>query len=233
MQEPSREEIWKMFDQICVTYDRINRFMTFGLDLFWRKQLSRFLPQDRPLYLLDGATGTGDQIFSLLSSKHLIKKAVGIDLSKEMLALAQKKCKGKESNVSFQEASLLAIPFEAEVFDCVTLSFGIRNVTDVNLALQECFRVLKSGGRLLILEGSLPTHCVFRMLFLFHLRCILPLIGRLISKNKNAYRYLNKTIETFPSGQAFSALLKNAGFAKVALHPMTFGSVTLYIGEKE
>jgi demethylmenaquinone methyltransferase / 2-methoxy-6-polyprenyl-1,4-benzoquinol methylase len=232
MQEPSREEIWKMFDQISVTYDRVNRFMTFGLDLFWRKKLARFLPQGRPLYLLDGATGTGDQIFSLLSSKNLIEKAVGIDLSKEMLALAEKKCKANETRVSFQEASLLFIPFEAEVFDCVTLSFGIRNVTDVNRALTECFRVLKSGGRLLILEGSLPQNRLFRMLFLFHLRCILPLIGKLISKNRSAYRYLNQTIETFPCGQAFCSLLRKAGFAKVGLHPMTFGSVTLYIGEK-
>jgi demethylmenaquinone methyltransferase/2-methoxy-6-polyprenyl-1,4-benzoquinol methylase len=232
MQEPSREEIWKMFDQISLTYDRVNRFMTFGLDLFWRKRLARFLPQGRPLDLLDGATGTGDQIFSLLSSKNLINKAVGIDLSKEMLALAEKKCKGKEARVSFQEASLLAIPFETESFDCVTLSFGIRNVTDVNLALTECFRVLKKGGRLLILEGSLPENRFFKRLFLFHLRCILPLIGKLISKNKSAYRYLNKTIETFPCGEAFCLLLKEAGFAKVALHPMTFGSVTLYIGEK-
>jgi demethylmenaquinone methyltransferase/2-methoxy-6-polyprenyl-1,4-benzoquinol methylase len=219
-----------MFDQIAPTYDRINRLMTFGLDRLWRKRLARFLPQKPHLHLLDGATGTGDQIIALLSHKKSFARIVGIDLSKEMLALARKKCPA--ANVSFQEASLLELPFEEQSFDCVTLAFGIRNVTDVARALSECHRVLSSGGRLLILEGSLPQYRLIRSLYLLHLRVVLPWLGARVSKHKGAYRYLNQTIETFPCGAAFCALLKEAGFVTATAHPMTLGSVTLYVGEK-
>lgn len=228
MKEPSREAIWKMFDQIAPTYDRINRLMTFGLDRLWRKRLSRYLPQKPHLHLLDGATGTGDQILALLSH---CERIVGIDLSSEMLALARKKCPAK--HVSFQEASLLELPFAEQTFDCITIAFGIRNVTDVQRALSESHRVLRSGGRLLILEGSLPQRRVIRALYLLHLRFVLPWLGARVSKHKGAYRYLNETIETFPSGAAFCALLKEAGFVAATAHPMTLGSVTLYVGDKK
>lgn len=233
LQEPSRHEVWKMFDQISATYDKANRAMTCGFDLYWRKKMAQFLPAGDNIFLLDCATGTGDQIISLLTHRGKIAKAIGIDLSTEMLHLAREKIarKGLSPIVDFQEASLLSLPFPEKTFDCVSISFGIRNVTDVVGALKECRRVLKSGGRLLILEGSIPTNRWIQPAFLFYLRHILPRIGALLSKNKKAYRYLNETIETFPSGEQFCALLQKAGFFPVSAHPLTMGTVTIYIGK--
>jgi len=184
--------------------------------------------------VLDCATGTGDQILSLLAHSTKIVQAVGIDLSKEMLAIARKKIadKGLASIVEFHEADLLSLPFAEKSFDCTTISFGIRNVTDVACALKECLRVLKPGGRLLILEGTIPDSKWIKPFFLFYLRRILPLIGGLLSKNKGAYRYLNKTMETFPSGENFCSLLKEAGFIHAAAHRLTAGTITIYTGDK-
>jgi demethylmenaquinone methyltransferase / 2-methoxy-6-polyprenyl-1,4-benzoquinol methylase len=224
-----------MFDQISATYDRANRAMTFGCDLYWRKKMARFLPDKEGLRLLDGATGTGDQILSFFKHSKKIASVIGIDLSLEMLNIARQKIeqKGWAQRVSFQEASLLSLPFAENSFDCMTISFGIRNVTDVPLALRECHRVLCPGGRLLILEGSIPENTWIRPFFIFYLRHALPFIGRIVSKNKEAYRYLNETIESFPSGMRFCDLLNKAGFARAFAHPLTGGSVTIYVGEKD
>jgi demethylmenaquinone methyltransferase/2-methoxy-6-polyprenyl-1,4-benzoquinol methylase len=233
--EPSRHEIWKMFDQISPTYDKANRAMTLGCDLYWRKKMAQYLPDRENLYLLDCATGTGDQILSFFSHSKKIARAVGIDLSTEMIHIAREKIQnaGLSSKVDLSQASLLSLPFLSMTFDCVTISFGIRNVTDVSKALMECCRVLKEGGRLLILEGSIPQNKWILPFFLFYLRHILPRIGGVISKNKNAYRYLNETIETFPSGNRFCTLLTQAGFSRASFHPLTVGTVTIYVGEKD
>lgn len=230
--DPSRQNIWKMFDQIAPTYDRINRAMTFGCDLYWRKKMAHFLPPAEKMHVLDCATGTGDQLFSLLASCSTIAQAVGIDLSSDMLDIAKEKAKRLQAQIDFQLASLLALPFPENTFDCVTISFGIRNVVDVPCALKECYRVLKPHGRLLILESSLPKARWLHPFFLFYLRQVLPRIGGWLSKNKEAYRYLNKTIETFPSGEQFCSLLREAGFARVHAHPLTAGVVTIYTGDK-
>ncbi len=232
--EPSRQEIWKMFDQISLTYDKANRAMTFGCDLYWRKKMAQYLPKTQNMHLLDCATGTGDQILSLLAHSTSIARAIGIDLSRDMLNLAKDKIakKGLSSIVDFQEASLLSLPFPDGSFDCATISFGIRNVTDVIAALKECLRVLKPGGRLLILEGSIPKSKWIRPFFLFYLRHVLPRIGGLVSKNRGAYRYLNETIETFPSGERFCALLNSAGFMRASAHPLMAGTVTIYTADK-
>jgi demethylmenaquinone methyltransferase / 2-methoxy-6-polyprenyl-1,4-benzoquinol methylase len=232
--EPSRHEIWKMFDQISLTYDKVNRTMTLGCDVYWRKKMAQFLPDRENIYVLDCATGTGDQILSLFSHSGKIGRAIGIDLSTEMLRIAREKIqrKGLSSKVDFQEASLLSLPFPPFAFDCVTISFGIRNVTDVSRALKECYRVLKPGGRLIILEGSIPKNKWIQPFFFFYLRHVLPRIGGILSKNKNAYRYLNETIETFPSGNPFCALLKEAGFSRASYHLLTGGTVSIYVGDR-
>ncbi len=232
MQEPSRHEIWKMFDQISPTYDRINRLMTGGWDRQWRKKMAHFLPKQPHIALLDCATGTGDQILALIDH---IDTAIGIDLSTEMLSCAQRKIDQRKlgETVSFQVASGMALPFSAHHFDCVTISFGIRNMSDVPLALREAYRVLKPQGRLLILEGSLPENRFLRPLCLFYLRHVLPHLGRILSNNSHAYRYLNQTIETFPYGKRFCSLLENAGFIHVNAHPQLFGAATIYEGVKD
>ncbi|MBY0528752.1 MAG: bifunctional demethylmenaquinone methyltransferase/2-methoxy-6-polyprenyl-1,4-benzoquinol methylase UbiE [Rhabdochlamydiaceae bacterium] len=234
LKEPSRQEIWKMFDQISATYDRVNRVMTFGLDQYWRKKMCRLLPQGKQLKVLDCATGTGDQIICLKENALSIDKVVGIDLAAEMVALAQKKIAQKPyaSQIKLQVASALEIPYPDATFDCITISFGIRNVTDVLGCLKEFVRVLKPGGRALILEGTLPANPLLRRLHLFYMRHLLPYIGGWISKKQDAYRYLNKTIETFPCGDAFIELMLQAGFTQSTAHLMNGGIVTIYQGDK-
>ncbi len=232
---PSREEIWKMFSQISSTYDRVNQLMTFGLDRRWRRKVSEHLPKGNNLKVLDLATGTGDQIIALLERSSRIRKIVGVDLSHEMLEIGRLKMKKKPyaHKVSLKTASALELPFRDESFDVVTISFGIRNMTDVLQALSEAKRVLKPKGRLLILEGSIPKHKIMRRCHLFYLRYLLPWIGGIVSKQKKAYQYLNETIETFPSGNGFLDLLRTAGFSHVRARPLTGGVVSIYSGEKD
>jgi demethylmenaquinone methyltransferase / 2-methoxy-6-polyprenyl-1,4-benzoquinol methylase len=231
---PSRHEIWKMFDTISPTYDRVNRVMTYGFDGYWRKKMATLLPSFPSIRLLDVATGTGDQLITLMEHAPHIKEAIGTDLAESMLEIARRKLiqKPYAERVSIQNADALALPFADESFECVTISFGIRNVTDVVGCLKEMNRVLKKGGRALILEATLPTHSLIRAGYLTYLRHILPRIGGWISQNRQAYSYLNQTIETFPAGQSFCDLMIQAGFTKGLAHPLTLGTVTIYQGEK-
>jgi len=233
MANPSRHDVWKMFDLISPTYDRINRVLSFGMDQGWRKEVVKHLPKNQNLKLLDLATGTGDQLISLFESGASIQKASGIDLSSEMLLLAEKKIKKKpySAQIEWIRADAEKIPFQERSFDAATFSFGIRNVTDPLVSLKEIHRVLKPGGRCLILEFSLPPRPI-RGLYLFYLRNLLPRIGGLLSSQPAAYRYLNQTIETFPSGKEFLDLMEQASFKKTHQRPMAFGGVTLYVGDK-
>lgn len=235
MKEPCRTEIWKMFDGISSTYDWVNRTMTFGIDHYWRGRLARHLPDRSNIKLLDCATGTADQILSLMNRSKNISEAVGIDLAGAMLEVGRKKIKKTKhaSKIRLETADVLDLPFSDNSFDCVTISFGIRNVTDVSLGLQEMHRVLNHGGRILILECSLPKNRLLLKGHLFYLRMLLPMIGGLISRNKQAYIYLNETIETFPYGDAFSQLLTDARFINVHAYPFMGGAVTLYQGDKD
>lgn len=232
--EPSRKEIWKMFDQISPTYDCANRIMTFGLDQTWRKKLCAFLPPTKNMHILDCATGTGDQITALFEKRKDIAHVCGIDLAEEMLKIGAQKIAKKPyaHQTTFQVASALKIPYPDNHFDCLTIAFGIRNVSDVMAALQEFRRVLKPNGRVLILEGTVPKHPVIKALHLFYLRHILPKMGGLISRNFRAYRYLNQTIETFPQGETFNAKLRAAGFIHVKANPILGGITTVYQGDK-
>lgn len=231
---PSRFEIWKMFDKISPTYDMVNRIMTFGLDCLWRKKMAAFLPEKKQLTLLDCATGTADQLLAFMRYSKKITSATGIDLSQEMLQIANKKIKKKGfgSYISLQEASLLDLPFENHCFDCVSISFGIRNVLDVNKALQECFRVLKPQGRLLILEGAVPKNRLLKTGHHFYLRYLLPCLGGLISGEPQAYQYLNDTISSFPCGEKFCAYLRDVGFASVKATSFTGGAIFIYQGDR-
>jgi len=223
-----------MFDQISPTYDLANRVMTFNLDQIWRKKMVNMLPEGDEQLVLDCATGTGDQLICLMENSKKVKQAIGIDLAADMVAIGEKKVKNKPyaDALSFQIASALELPFEENTFDCVTISFGIRNVTDVKKALREFHRVLKPGGRVLILEGTVPKMKWLQKIHLFYLRHFLPRIGQMISKNNYAYRYLNETIETFPSGEAFCALMRESGFADGKANLQTGGVATIYSGNK-
>jgi demethylmenaquinone methyltransferase/2-methoxy-6-polyprenyl-1,4-benzoquinol methylase len=235
IQGPSRSEIWKMFDQISPTYDCANRILSFGFDQMWRKKLCTFLPQNKGMRILDCATGTGDQIVALMEKKPEIAEIVGIDLAKAMIDLGKAKIAKKPyaGKVVFQVASALDIPYPDNHFDCVTISFGIRNITDIMAAFKEFRRVLKPGGRVLILEGTIPRRKWLRFLHLIYLRHLLPGIGGLISKNFKAYRYLNQTIETFPQGERFNGKLRAAGFIHVYSNLILGGITTVYQGDKD
>lgn len=227
----TQQQVSQMFNEISSSYDSVNRVLSFGIDKAWRKKLIQHLPKGDNLRLLDLATGTGDQLIPLMKSGK-VGEAVGIDLAEEMLALGHKKiiAEGYGDQVSMQVASATEIPQKENSFDCVTISFGIRNVQGD--CLKEMYRVLIPSGKALILEFSLPKNRLIRHLHLFYLRRVLPTIGGLISGKKSAYRYLNKTIESFPYGDQFLALLEQAGFIQLKAIPLTFGIATLYVGEK-
>ena len=232
-QQQFKSEVWKMFNHISPSYDKVNRILSLGVDQYWRRKVAHFLPKKEKIRLLDCATGTGDQIFSLMKSKR-VDRAVGVDLASEMLRIGKKKLKEKpySKRVMLKQACMSALPFADGSFDCATISFGIRNVENVEKCLKEIHRVLTLNGRILVLEFSLPSNQKLKAAHLFYLRHFIPKIGGWISKNKEAYRYLNETIESFPYGENFCALLSSAGFKNVKAHPLTFGVVTLYQGDK-
>jgi demethylmenaquinone methyltransferase/2-methoxy-6-polyprenyl-1,4-benzoquinol methylase len=231
---PSREKVWLMFDRIAGKYDLLNHLLSLGFDLQWRKKVNRYLPEGTPLALLDLATGTGDQILSILRQNQNIYRAVGMDMAVKMLAIARKKMEKTKFNkmVEFKTGDAGEIDFPDNSFDSVTISFGIRNFIDLEKTLSGIRRVLKPSGRLLILEFSIPENKIIRWLHLFYLRKILPLIGTLISGDDYAYRYLNQTIETFPYGEAFCSFLRKCDLTRIRSIPLTFGVVTLYQAEK-
>ncbi|MEM8728007.1 MAG: bifunctional demethylmenaquinone methyltransferase/2-methoxy-6-polyprenyl-1,4-benzoquinol methylase UbiE [Chlamydiota bacterium] len=232
--EQSRQNVWKMFDRISSRYDRLNRLLSFGADLYWRRRLIRHLPQGKALRLLDLATGTGDQLITIMKQAKQVQTALGLDLSREMIRIGQGKIIDKPyaHQVTLMEGDATDISLDDAAVDCITMSFGIRNVTDVDKCLNECFRVLTSCGRMMILEFSLPKNRPIRGVYLTYLRFILPYVAGWVCRNVSAYKYLNQTIESFPYGEAFCDKMKKTGFDRVKAYPLTFGAVTLYVGEK-
>jgi demethylmenaquinone methyltransferase/2-methoxy-6-polyprenyl-1,4-benzoquinol methylase len=227
------KESWKLFNQIAATYDILNRILSLNLDRIWRRSISKHLPSENQLNFLDLATGTGDQIIALMEKSNKFAHYIGIDPAENMLNIAKKKLSSKpfQKKVYFQKACGTNLPFEHKSFDGITLSFGIRNIDNRLGCLQEAARVLKKGGKLHILEFSLPKNPLIRTLALAYLRFLVPNIGGIFSKNKEAYAYLNKTIESFPSPEEFCRLMQQAGFQHIQALPLTFGIVTHYIGE--
>jgi demethylmenaquinone methyltransferase/2-methoxy-6-polyprenyl-1,4-benzoquinol methylase len=233
--EKSESVISTMFNQISPTYDLLNRVLSLGIDKRWRKKVVASLPQVENLKILDVATGTCDQLMAMMeTSSSTTTTAIGVDIAEEMIKLGSEKLQKTHyaNRVQLQIASAAALPFENESFDCATISFGIRNMEEMDVCLKEIHRVLKKGGRLLILEFSTPQNPLIRFGSLFYLRFLVPKLGSLISKNKKAYRYLNQTIESFPYGEQFCNLLSQAGFVNTQSTPLTFGVASLYQGEK-
>jgi len=222
-----------MFDRIAPHYDVLNRSLSLRQDVAWRKNMARYLPEGDNLELLDLATGTADQILFLMKSTNRIRRAVGMDLSEAMLALGEEKVKASAwcENVHLKLGNTMDIPADDQSFDVVTISFGIRNVSEVGKGLAEMRRVLRPGGRALVLECSIPTNALVRGVYLFYFRHVLPLVGGLVSGDAKAYKYLNKTVETFPCGRAFASRMEAAGFSNVQIFPQTLGLATIYVGD--
>lgn len=231
-EEPSLDSVAGMFDRIAFRYDTLNRLLSFGLDMRWRKRLARHLPPRHGQRILDLATGTGDQLLAVFEATDRVDQGVGMDLAEEMLALGREKVRrrARSDTITLETGDACAIPSPAGSFDAATISFGIRNVPDVGRCLREIHRVLRPESRALVLEFSLPRNRLLLACHLFYLRHVLPRIGRWLSGDVEAYRYLNRTIEAFPFGEAFCRLMRDAGFIDVQAHPLSGGLVTLYVG---
>jgi demethylmenaquinone methyltransferase/2-methoxy-6-polyprenyl-1,4-benzoquinol methylase len=223
-----------MFDRIAHRYDLLNRLLSFGRDVAWRRRLVTRLPEGEPLAVLDLATGTADVLLTLARECPRVRTGVGADMSGGMLEHGHRKIRerGLDGRFRLVRTDATALGLAPGAFDAVTIAFGIRNVIDVDAGLREMFRVLRPGGRALILEFSLPANRAFRALYLFYFRHVLPRLGGLISGDFAAYRYLNQTVETFPYGDAFARLMRDAGFTRVEAEPLTFGIATLYRGDR-
>jgi demethylmenaquinone methyltransferase/2-methoxy-6-polyprenyl-1,4-benzoquinol methylase len=231
--EPSRKQVYRMFDRIAGRYDLLNHLLSVGLDGRWRARVRQLLPHEDNLHVLDLACGTGDQLIALTASRR-VARGVGLDLAEQMLDIGREKIdrSGLGQILSLQTGDAENLPFDQSSFDAVTIAFGIRNMIDVQRTLGEMLRVLKSKGRALILEFSLPRRRLVRGPYLFYLRHVLPRLGALISGDNAAYRYLNETIETFPHGEAFCQIMRDTGFTNVTATPLTAGIVSIYRGDK-
>ncbi|MCA9407816.1 MAG: bifunctional demethylmenaquinone methyltransferase/2-methoxy-6-polyprenyl-1,4-benzoquinol methylase UbiE [Candidatus Omnitrophica bacterium] len=229
-----KSQSWQMFNQISPRYDLLNHFLSFGLDIVWRKRLSRYLVKKKKSHLLDLATGTGDVILTLVQLNPEIESALGIDMAEKMLEIGRKKIekKGLSRKITLKHADANQIPSSDYSADNITMAFGIRNVEDPVCVLKEMHRVLKNNGRSLILEFSLPQNSLVKWGHLFYLRTIVPALGWLLSGHYLAYKYLNQTIENFPYGKDFCDLMQQAGFKNVKANELLFGVATIYQGEK-
>ncbi|HYX38850.1 MAG TPA: bifunctional demethylmenaquinone methyltransferase/2-methoxy-6-polyprenyl-1,4-benzoquinol methylase UbiE [Oligoflexus sp.] len=229
----AKTESYRIFDAIAGRYDVINTVLSGGLHRIWRRAMRRMLPQRLNLTVLDLATGTGDVALELIKNPH-VQTVRGLDLSQGMISKGRDKviASGLTDKITLDVGDAQHIPFPDASFDAVTMSFGIRNVADVNRCLSEIYRVLKPGGRCLILEFGLPRSRALRSAHLFYLRHVLPGLGRMLSGHATAYSYLNQTIEEFPYGAAFAELLTSAGFTDAQFRPMSGGIVHLYRGDK-
>lgn len=230
--EPSRIDVWRMFDRIAHRYDFLNRALSFGLDVGWRKEAIRHLPKRSQLKILDVATGTADLALMMLEQKN-VHSVMGVDLSEEMLAVGRTKLAAhpRGSYGVLKTGDAMNLPVEDQSFDAVTISFGIRNVLDVEHSLRDMRRVLKKGGRTIVLEFSNPPAGFFAFTYNIYRRYLLPNIGGIISGDAKAYKYLDETIRTFPSGEAFLQKMRNAGYINTRVVPLVFGAVSIYIGD--
>lgn len=228
-----KKESYKIFNDIAGTYDLLNHTLSLGIDIYWRNKMLKHIPEKIAINALDLATGTGDVPLTLIRDKR-IKKIIGIDLSKKMIDIGIKKIikKGHSKQIFLILGDGVNIQSADNAYDLATLSFGIRNFSDPQKSLHEIYRVLKNEGRVMIMEFSVPKNKLVKSIYFFYFRHLLPLIGNIVSKHKDAYTYLNKTVEDFPHGEDFLNLMRNAQFRNLKHIPLSFGIATLYIGDK-
>lgn len=226
-------QVEQMFDNIAPTYDTLNHRLSWDIDRGWRKKAIRQLAPYKPQTILDIATGTGD--FAILSAQMLRPaKLIGADISEGMMQIGREKVidKGLQDIISFEKEDCLHLSYADNTFDAVTAAFGIRNFSNLDQGLKEMCRVLKTGGHLSIVELTTPVSFPMRQLFHIYSHTVLPLYGRLISKDAAAYSYLTKTIEAFPQGEQMTHILKDAGFSDTRFTRLTSGICTMYFATK-
>ncbi len=227
-----KEQVARMFDSISGNYDFLNHFLSLGIDIRWRKKAVKLLAPGNPKLILDVATGTGD--FAVEALKLNPDKVIGVDISEGMLDVGRKKMKanGYDSKIELQSGDSENLPFEENKFDAVIVAFGVRNFENLERGLAEMYRVLKPGGRMVVLEFSKPQMFPFKQLYRFYFTFILPKIGKIISKDPAAYTYLPESVQAFPDGENFISILNRLGFKDTLCKPLTLGISSLYTGIK-
>lgn len=226
-------QVEQMFDNIAPTYDKLNHRLSWDIDKGWRKKAIKALAPYQPQSLLDIATGTGD--FAILAAQMLRpQKLVGADISEGMMEIGRQKVKALalDNVVTFEKEDCLNLSYQSDTFDAVTAAFGIRNFADLDAGLREMYRVLKPGGHLSIIELTTPVTFPMKQLFHIYSHTVLPIYGRMISRDTSAYSYLTKTIEAFPQGERMMGILMKAGFAEASFKRLTFGICTMYLATK-
>lgn len=228
-----KEQVTQMFDTISGNYDGLNRVISFGIDVRWRKKVLALVAAKNPETILDIATGTGD--LAILMAKTAAKKIIGLDLSAGMLEVGKKKIEEKHltDKIEMVLGDSENIPYGDNHFDAITVSFGIRNFENLEKGLSEILRVLKPNGIFVILETSVPEKTPFKQGYNFYTKHVLPLIGRLFSKDDVAYCYLSESASVFPYGEKLNNILRKIGFIEVTANPQTFGVATIYTASKK
>jgi demethylmenaquinone methyltransferase/2-methoxy-6-polyprenyl-1,4-benzoquinol methylase len=227
-----KEQVAKMFDAISGNYDSLNRVISFGIDLKWRRKVLNIVAQSRPETVLDIATGTGD--LAILMTQTSAKKIIGLDISAGMLEVGIKKIADKKlsNTIEMVLGDSENMPFDDNYFDAITVAFGVRNFETLEKGLAEILRVLKPNGVFVILETSVPDKTPYKQGYNFYSKNILPIIGKLFSKDDVAYGYLSESAAAFPYGEALNNILRKTGFINVIALPQTFGVATIYSASK-
>ena len=227
------EQVKEMFDSIAPAYDFMNRAMTFGIDKCWRAKAVKMIKAYSPKTILDVATGTGDLAIKLARSL-CPNKITGIDLSEGMIAIGQKKVADAhlDNIIDFVAGDCLNLPFDEAQFDCITVAYGVRNFEHLDQGYREMYRVLKPGGVLCVIELSTPTSPIVKPFYKLYTRCIIPFVGRLVSKDVRAYSYLPESIAAVPQGNDMLQLMREAGFNSCHYKRLTFGTCTIYMAIK-
>lgn len=228
-----KEQVADMFNNISKTYDFLNHFMSLGIDILWRKKAIGELKKLKPQLMLDVATGTGDFAFEAIQILNP-NKVIGVDISRGMLDVADEKIKkrGLADRFEVRLGDSEKLLFEDNTFDAVTVAFGVRNYENLEQGLSDMLRVLKPGGKIVILEFSKPQKFPIKQLYNFYFNSVTPAIGKLFSKNNDAYKYLPESVAAFPDGKNFLTLMHKVGFKDTKFQPLTFGISSIYTGVK-
>lgn len=231
-QDTKKKQVATMFDNISGHYDFLNHFLSAGIDILWRKKAIKMLKSHQPKLILDIATGTGDFAIEALALNP--DKVIGVDISEGMLEVGRKKLikKGLDQRIELQPGDSERLLFDDNKFDAVIVAFGVRNFENLEKGLKDMHRVLRSGGKVVILEFSKPVTFPFKQVYQFYFKWILPKIGRLISKDSSAYTYLPESVNEFPDGKRFVEILDKTGFKNTECKPLTLGISSIYTGIK-
>ncbi len=228
-----KEQVQEMFDNIAPQYDFLNRFLSVGIDILWRKKLIAKIKGARPRHILDVATGTGDVAMEIVRQLKP-EQVIGVDISSQMLEIGKRKIEksGMAGVVQLLQGDSEKLPFEHNMFDAVTVAFGVRNFEHLEKGLMEIYRVLKPGASLAVLEFSKPQYFPVKQLYAFYFRHVLPKVGKWVSKDASAYTYLPESVQNFPQGKEFLLILEKIGFKNCECSPLTFGISSIYTARK-